>query len=598
MSDFFSTFKPRDYQVYVHEQLRSRYDAGLFRLLVRMFTGAGKTTGVAAFLPKVFPELMERGPLMFISHRREILFHSYNKFRQIYPEAFIGIEMGEYHATGIEEMLFISVDSLGRLESSRLDKYKGIKPGIIICDEGHHVTEQGGWDRVLTYFGVGSDYDHTYNFDGLPPLVLFLTATPNRGDGKTLGRFVDDYEIDLGIDYGIENGWLVAPDMYDMHMVGRDWGDLSTEEKAEGVVRIKEQYCTGLQTLIFASNVAESKIIEATLNEHGIGAGAGHVDGTTEKEHRDSIVSNFKPGGGVETLTNRLVFTEGFDEPTIQAVIDNGRTQSDALFEQKIGRALRPWPGTVDGLATVEERLAAIANSPKPRALVFVTYDTGHLQLSPQINLAQLDEDGNEMMPNCAPVVDVLLYEDDLGDEVPPRKWEDIENIELFAIRRDIWTGTVFNEKLRAITDQRWIVDQNAQSAALWVPKDPTGETDTPVIFYIKKGDEGWNLVTVHVGGWSEKLGRPRKARFEEFHSTMNFNGTIRHIDKTLKEKAPSQYAATRRNAFEATPATKQEINYLKTNGIPYGEGITSQTAHMLMDDHRIKTSLSKLGLI
>lgn len=600
MSSFFDTFKPRDYQTWVHNELRKRYDEGKFRFLIRLFTGAGKTTGVAAFLPRIFPDLTGRGPLLFLSHRREILFHAYSKFTGIYDDAFTGIEMGEYHASGVEDMVFVSVDSLGRLESTRLNKYKNIKPGIIICDEGHHVTENGTWDRILKHFGVGSDLENTYRFNGHAPLVLFMTATPNRGDGKTLGRFVEDYEIDLGIDYGIDNGWLVRPEMYDLHLVGKQWAEMSMEERAAAVCKVKEQYAVGMQTLVFASSVAESKIITATLNEHKIGRKAAHIDGTTDKEYRDQVTSSFYPDKEIETLSNRLVFTEGYDNPFIKCIIDNGRTESDSLFEQKIGRGLRTLPGVVDHLATKEERLEAIAKSEKPYVLVLVTYDSSHLSLSPQINLKVIDEQGDEKMPLVSPVVDVLVYEDDLGDEVPPRNWEEIESTELFAVRRDIWTGTVFNERLRAITDLRWIIDPKKESASLWIQIDPTGKTDTPVIWNLKKidGERKWELQIVNVGGWSENLGRPTKASVEYMDSTLNFNATLRHLDECLKKWAPGQYAAAKTDAYPLLPATENEKKYLSRSDVKYGSGITRRTAHILIDNERIKTSLSKLGLV
>ena len=84
MIDFFQQFKPRDYQSEIHQKLRSNYDQGIYRNLVRVFTGGGKTTGIASFLPRIFPELIKQGPLMYVSHRREILFHAYKKFQKIW----------------------------------------------------------------------------------------------------------------------------------------------------------------------------------------------------------------------------------------------------------------------------------------------------------------------------------------------------------------------------------------------------------------------------------------------------------------------------------------------------------------------------------
>ena len=560
MSDFFKSFQPRDYQIEIHNKLRALYDRGLYRLLVRAFTGAGKTTGVAAFLPKKFPELMDQGPLMFLSHRREILFHAYSKFCQIYPDKMIGIEMGEYHLSGIEDMMFISVDSLGRLESSRMKKYKGLTPGIIMCDEGHHVSEKGTWDRILNFFQAGSDYVGLAPETGLHPLVVFLTATPNRADGKTLAKFVDNWEIDdqidYGIDYGIENGWLVAPDLYDLHLLNRNWSDMTGEEKAAAVCKVKEKYAVGLKTLIFAGSVAESKIIDATINKLKLGSRgiqipelddivdgqnqlkrySGHVDGKTEKIIRDAILESFAKEDGLENVTNRLVLTEGYDNPFIRAGIDAGRTQSDSLFEQKVGRFLRVLEGVLKPGMTKEERLSAIAQSDKPRVAYFALYDTSHLSLSPAIDLHEVNEKGEEKIPTVKPIVDVIIYEEEETEEMPGRDWDDLNDIELFAVRRDIWTGTVYNERVHALTDLRWCIDPKKSIAALWIPKDPTKKTDTPVIWRIVPVEERkFQLQVINVGGWSDNLNRPTKSTIEIVEGTSNFMGMIRHMDNTLK---------------------------------------------------------------
>ena len=620
MSDFFKTFQPRDYQVEIHNKLRDLYDRGLYRILVRAFTGAGKTTGVAAFLPKKFPELMDQGPLMFLSHRREILFHAYSKFCQIYPEKMIGIEMGEYHLSGIEDMMFISVDSLGRLESARMKKYKGLTPGIIMCDEGHHVSEKGTWDRILNFFEAGSEYAGVAPETGLHPLVVFLTATPNRADGQTLAEFVDNWEkedqIDYGIDYGIENGWLVAPDLYDLHLMNRQWSDMTDEDKAAAVCKVKEQYAVGLKTLIFAGSVNESKIINSTLNNLRLGNGgvhipeisdtvqpaqddkyySGHVDGKTDKGTRDAILESFSKKDGLENLTNRLVLTEGYDNPFIRAGIDAGRTQSDSLFEQKVGRFLRVLEGVITPGMTREERLLAIAESDKPRVPYFALYDTSHLTLSPAIALHEVNEEGEEKIPTTKPIVDVIVYEDEESTEIPPRNWDDLDNIELFARRRDIWTGTVYNDRIHALTDLRWCIDPKQSIGALWIHKDPTGKTDTPVIWRIVPvKDREFQLQVINVGGWSEKMGRPTRSSVEIVDGTSNFMGMIRHMDDTLKSWDKKQYAHCRRDAFAEDPASTKTKKWLTDLDVGYGSGVTERTARILRDDARIKKSITNL---
>lgn len=614
MSTFFDTFKQFDYQVEILDKLVRLYEQDMFVNLVRAFTGAGKTTGVAAFLPKRFPELMDEGPLVFLSHRREIIYHSYSTFVNVFPDKFIGLEMGEREASGLEDMIFVSVDSLGRLESDRMKKYIRT-PKIVICDEGHHVKKDGTWDRILNAFGVGS-HDAPYAGGGLHPLVVFLTATPNRGDGLTLGHWVQnwrpEHEIDYGLDYGIDNGWLVKPDLFDLHLQNAHYGSMTSEEKAAVLCKVKEKFAVGLQTLIFAGNVAESEIVCATLNDLKIGRGTGEVYGKSDKAYRDLVLEQFRPDGDIETITNRLVLTEGYDNAWIQSIIDGGNTTIDSLFEQKVGRGLRPWVDLKTGLKcihgchTVEERLAAIAASPKPTLPYFTTYDTGQLELSPAISLHVMDEDGQDTMPTCMPVIDVIIYEDEENEQMPPRDWSDLDNINLFAVRRDVFTGTVFNQKLHAISPLRWIIDEAKGEAYLWIEKsaknggaNPLTKKDTPTIWAIKRtGERKWQLHVVDVGGWSDSAGHAVRASYEAFGESTSFSGLLNQLDTTLREWDPKQYQACRREAYPDEPVTSADLKYLKQNQIPFGPAVTRRTAQILKDDFRIRTSLDKLGLL
>jgi hypothetical protein len=384
-----------------------------------------------------------------------------------------------------------------------------------------------------------------------------------------------------------------------MHLKNADWLDLTTEERAAAIAKVKLQFAPTDQTLVFAGSVEESKIVAATINKLKIGRKAGHVDGTTDKEIRDEIVSGFRPDGEYDTLSNRLVFTEGYDNAFIQSVIDAGRTQSDSLFEQKVGRGLRPWPGTVDGLGSIEERLQAIAESPKPVCNYFTMYDTSHLELNASIDLRVIDEDDVVQMPTCNPIIDVIIYEDPEEEQIPPRDWDDLDQIELFAVRKDVWTKTVFNEKLHILTDLRWILDTNNNNASLWIPKDPEGKTDTPVIWrLVETGTRKWKFQVVNVGGYSERVGRATAAYYEDYPKEItDFVGTLRKMDNHLKGLNRKQYELTKRDAYKEVDAIKRELDYLKRAKISHGPKLTRTTAHILMDSHRIKTSLTKLGL-
>lgn len=70
---------------------------------------------------------------------------------------------------------------------------------------------------------------------------------------------------------------------------------------------------------------------------------------------------------GSVTITGN---TEGFDAPNVRVIAIGRPTKSRALYQQMLGRGLRPLPGVVDNAATREERLEAIKSSIKPNCTV------------------------------------------------------------------------------------------------------------------------------------------------------------------------------------------------------------------------------------
>jgi len=93
---------------------------------------------------------------------------------------------------------------------------------------------------------------------------------------------------------------------------------------------------------------------------------------------------------------------EGYNDPAISCVAVFRPVSEDAssLAEQMKGRACRPLRGLVDGLKTAEERLAAIAASSKPNALI-------------------VDLTGITGLPDCASTIEI--YAEGEPDEVKKR---------------------------------------------------------------------------------------------------------------------------------------------------------------------------------
>jgi len=151
-------FTPRDYQQEALDTIEDLYwNHHINRQLVAWAVGLGKSSGCMMHLPQMLPEHVLNHGFLFLAHRRKILLQAYNKFRRAYPDLWVGLEMGEYETVGLEDAVFMSVESVGRKYQTRINKYRDRKFGVVVADEGHHVRKDSTWDRILNFFGVGSD---------------------------------------------------------------------------------------------------------------------------------------------------------------------------------------------------------------------------------------------------------------------------------------------------------------------------------------------------------------------------------------------------------------------------------------------------------
>lgn len=563
------------------------------------------TGGVAVILPETFPDLAKHG-LIFLSHRREILMAAYLKFKEQYRgKAWCGIEMGELHATGQEDYLFVSVDSLGRMDSERIRKYKERDFGIIIADEGHHVTRDGVWDNILNFFGVGSDPSQFRRLpDGSKPLSVFMTATPHRNDGKSLDPFLDVVAADYDIKYGMREGWLTGIVPYYAYPEDYEWKDMPAENRVDFLAKAWQEYGNDMRTLIFAKNIEESEMLAATLNRHEI-AVAGHVDYKTPDETRTDIIDRFAlPYGdpnAIDVLTNRLIASEGYDNPLIQCIVDNAPTESQSLYIQKIGRGLRPsFDAKIDSWDTAEERKEAIRLSQKPSLVYVTTFPVKH-GLDMAAAIFGLPKGAAPHGIELSTIIDVLEYEEKTIPEAPTRAIEGIESMKVALKRQDIWTQTVYNEPLRSLTPLRW-VRRGDDWAALRLPSNPFSKAvvdQTPTIIYWKPaGDKGYQMTLVREGGWIKSKGHAVGAAVRPInHFVPTLDRAIKASDEWLRHNANRTYAAMQRH--DDTPASEAQIKYLKTNKVAAKwENLTSETAEILKDDLRIRTKLTETGLM
>ena len=92
----------------------------------------------------------------------------------------------------------------------------------------------------------------------------------------------------------------------------------------------------------FCRDVKHSLALRDALRAAGFRA--EHVDGSTKEKARGRVLG-LLADRAVDVVTNAALLCEGFDEPSLSAVLLLRKTESPALYAQQVGRALRSHPG-------------------------------------------------------------------------------------------------------------------------------------------------------------------------------------------------------------------------------------------------------------
>lgn len=329
---------PRGYQVAAVAEIDARVAAGSTRVLCVAPTGAGKSVVIGM----VTRAAVERGePVVILQHRRELLDQNLDKIlRAGVPRAWTGVIMGDDARRNPGARVQVaSVDTLRGWVGRR-----GLPPARwVVIDEAHRAAAESYQKIVRAYPGA---------------VVLGMTATPWRLDGKGLADHFDDAIVVTTIPELVAQGYLVPcrcfthPQGPDLSSVSVRHGDFAEEQLAQ-VMRsslllgnVVEQYkarAAGRAALGFAVNVEHAQDLARVCAEAGIAAVAIH--GGTDADARARALADLR-AGRVQIVWNCQLFTEGTDLPEVKALILCRPTLSRALAFQMLGRGMRPAPAT------------------------------------------------------------------------------------------------------------------------------------------------------------------------------------------------------------------------------------------------------------
>ena len=302
------------------------------RQLVVVPTGGGKTV-VFAKLAEAKQRLGQR--TLVLAHREELIQQAVDKIRSA-TGIFASIEKAEQYAPRQAPVVVASVQTLMR--DARASRWPENHFGLVVCDEAHHAIS-ASWRKTLSRFDGHAD-------------VLGVTATPDRGDKRTLSEYFTSLAYEVRLVDLIRDGYLcpitirAVPIEIDIRGVKSTAGDLDAEQLGDAiepylgqVARAIRQFATGRRTLAFLPLIATSKKFVEECRKEGLRA--EHVDGyDPERPGKLDLFSACE----WDVLSNAMLLTEGFDDPGIDCVVVLRPTRSRPLYAQMIGRGTRTHP--------------------------------------------------------------------------------------------------------------------------------------------------------------------------------------------------------------------------------------------------------------
>lgn len=328
----------RDYQLEALEAVLSEHRNGISRQIVSLPTGTGKTVIMGAIAKQLNKKTI------LLAHREELITQAVDKFKLVWPSVDIGICMADQDEIH-NQVVIASIQSASRPKRINRLKEQGFE--FMMVDEAHHSVSQS-YQNVINELGFANKGNR---------LLLGMTATPLRADKKDLGNIFEKITFSRSIGTMIKAGYL-APVFgrriltnFNFERIRSSHGDFVLEDLSEAVntternafiVDKYKEYANDRKAIAFCCDVQHSKDLADAFKR--VGFKAESVYGDMPSLERKNVLKSLK-SGKIQIATSCGVLCEGYDEPSVDAVIMARPTKSAALYTQCVGRGLRLWPG-------------------------------------------------------------------------------------------------------------------------------------------------------------------------------------------------------------------------------------------------------------
>lgn len=341
---FYQPYHLLPHQKVILDKLKvERLEGQLYRNLVVAATGTGKTV-ISAFDYKCYREAHPQAArLLFVAHREELLRQALYTYRSVLCDPNFGeLWVGTHRPQHSLDHLFLSVATLHSNKDSILAQGADYYHYLVI-DEAHHTAADSY--RLLV--------------EQLQPQILLgLTATPERMDGKSLlpdfgGKISAEIRLAKALDEGLLTPFQYfcisdSVDLSDESLWkngGYDTSRLSAKLRDAGrlglIIGKLREYLPdegACRALCFCCDKEHAVFMAHGLQEAGLKAAVLTSD--TPSSERKYLAKDL-----AEKRINYLccvdIFNEGVDIPEVDTALFLRPTNSLTIFLQQLGRGLR-----------------------------------------------------------------------------------------------------------------------------------------------------------------------------------------------------------------------------------------------------------------
>lgn len=336
------TVKLRPYQEEGLNQIEDNFNAGTRTQVLCATTGAGKTIMFSTLAARY---LKQRKRVIILTDRIELMTQTFLTFQHLDISASL-IESKNKRIKKGNGLHVAMVETLYRRIQKPYNRHILTVDGpidLVVIDECH----KGNFRKILTHEFFQQSR------------ILGVTATPLSSSKKhPLNEYFEKIVEPVTLNELIEQEFLVPcktygaiEDIQDLKKDSRgDYTEAAQRKYFDERVGYKDvvgkyQQCApGTKALVFCIDQEHTRKTCEEFRKRGISADYLISDEGDAVERKRKLRA-FKTTPEIQVLCNCGILTTGYDNPSVETIILNRKTNSLPLFFQMCGRGSRPSPG-------------------------------------------------------------------------------------------------------------------------------------------------------------------------------------------------------------------------------------------------------------